>query len=69
MLSTIDKLIEQCNRHGVVPGIQTRGLAMAKLWAERGMRFVGAAAEHALLVEKARETVAALKAVKTAVHA
>jgi 2-keto-3-deoxy-L-rhamnonate aldolase RhmA len=69
MLKTIDKLIEQCNRHGVVPGIQTRGLAMAKLWAERGMRFVGAAAEHALLLEKARETVAALKAVKAAAPA
>jgi len=69
MLSTIDKLIEQCNRHGVVPGIQTRGLAMAKFWAERGMRFVGAAAEHALLLEKAKETVAALKTVKAATPA
>ena len=62
MLSTIDKLIEKCNRHGVVPGIQTRGVAMSKLWAERGMRFVGAAAEHVLLLEKAKETVTQLRA-------
>ena len=64
MLSTIDGLIESCRHHGVVPGIQTRGLAMAKMWTGRGMRFVGASAEHALLLEKAREVVAALRAVE-----
>jgi 2-keto-3-deoxy-L-rhamnonate aldolase RhmA len=52
--------------HKVVPGIQTRSTAMAKFWAERGMRFVGAGAEHGLLLEKARETVATLQAAKTA---
>jgi 2-dehydro-3-deoxyglucarate aldolase/4-hydroxy-2-oxoheptanedioate aldolase len=66
MVSTIDALIEKCNRHGVVPGIQTRGLAMSKFWAERGMRFIGTAAEHALLLEKAKETVAALRTVAVA---
>jgi 2-keto-3-deoxy-L-rhamnonate aldolase RhmA len=66
LISTVEKLIEQCNYHGVVPGIQTRGLAMAKAWAERGMRFVGAAAEHALLLEKAKETVAQLRTVRAA---
>ena len=49
--------------HGVVPGIQTRSLAMSKFWAEHGMRFIGTAAEHALLLEKSKETVAALRAV------
>jgi 2-keto-3-deoxy-L-rhamnonate aldolase RhmA len=62
LISTVDKLIERCNRHGVVPGIQTRGVAMAKMWAERGMRFVGAAAEHVLLLEKSKETVSQLRA-------
>ena len=66
LISTVDKLIEQCHRHGVVPGIQTRGLAMSKMWAERGMRFVGTAAEHVLLLEKAKETVVALRAVRPA---
>jgi len=47
-------LIEKCKRHGVVPGIQTRSVAMAKAWAERGMRFVGASAEHGLLLERPR---------------
>ena len=66
LISTVDRLIEKCNRHGVVPGIQTRSLAMSKMWAERGMRFVGAAAEHVLLLEKAKETVAQLRAVRAA---
>jgi 2-dehydro-3-deoxyglucarate aldolase/4-hydroxy-2-oxoheptanedioate aldolase len=66
MVETIDKLIAQCNRHGVVPGIQTRSLAMSKFWAERGMRFIGTGAEHALLLEKAKETVTALKAAAVA---
>ena len=69
LISTVDQLIEKCNRHGVVPGIQTRGLAMSKMWAERGMRFVGTAAEHALLLEKAKETVAALRAPRAAAQA
>ncbi|HUB77612.1 MAG TPA: aldolase/citrate lyase family protein [Bryobacteraceae bacterium] len=66
LVSTVERLIEKCVAHGVVPGIQTRSTAMAKFWAERGMRFVGAGAEHGLLLEKARETVAALQASKTA---
>jgi 2-dehydro-3-deoxyglucarate aldolase/4-hydroxy-2-oxoheptanedioate aldolase len=64
LVSTVDRLIEKCVQHNVVPGIQTRSTAMAKFWAERGMRFVGASAEHGLLLEKARETVAALQAAK-----
>ena len=64
MLSTIDRLIEQCNRHGVVPGIQTRSVAMSKMWTERGMRFVGSGAEHGLLLEKAKEAVAQLRSTK-----
>jgi 2-dehydro-3-deoxyglucarate aldolase/4-hydroxy-2-oxoheptanedioate aldolase len=66
LVDTVDRLIEQCNRHGVVPGIQTRTQAMARLWADRGMRFVGAGGEHGLLLEKARETVAQLRAVRAA---
>ncbi len=69
MLATIDALIEKCNRHGVFPGIQTRGIGMAKMWADRGMRFVGAGAEHVLLMEKAKEAVAQLHTVRAATPA
>jgi 2-dehydro-3-deoxyglucarate aldolase/4-hydroxy-2-oxoheptanedioate aldolase len=63
-VATIDKVIDSCNRHNVVPGIQTRGVAMAKTWADRGMRFVGVAAEHVFLLEKCKEALATLKVPK-----
>jgi 2-keto-3-deoxy-L-rhamnonate aldolase RhmA len=66
LISTVDRLIEKCNRHGIVPGIQVRNVAMAKFWAERGMRFVGAGAEHGLLLEKSREAVSQLRAARAA---
>jgi len=66
LVSTVERLVEKCNQHGVVPGIQTRSVAMSKFWAERGMRFVGAGAEHGLLLEKAKETVSQLHAARTA---
>ena len=64
MVAAMDGLIEKCARYRVHPGIQTRSVAMSKVWAERGMRFIGTAAEHVLLLEKARETVAQLRAVQ-----
>lgn len=66
LISTVEKVIEKCNQHGIIPGIQTRSTAMAKFWAERGMRFVGAGAEHGLLLEKSRETVAQLRSARAA---
>ncbi|HUI58463.1 MAG TPA: aldolase/citrate lyase family protein [Bryobacteraceae bacterium] len=66
LISTVERLMQKCRSHNIVPGIQTRSTAMAKAWAERGMRFVGAGAEHGLLLEKARETVAQLRAAKVA---
>jgi 2-dehydro-3-deoxyglucarate aldolase/4-hydroxy-2-oxoheptanedioate aldolase len=66
LIETVDKVIETCNRVGVVPGIQTRGTAMAKFWADRGMRFVGVAAEHVFLLEKCRESLATLRPAKAA---
>jgi 2-dehydro-3-deoxyglucarate aldolase/4-hydroxy-2-oxoheptanedioate aldolase len=66
LVETVDKVIAKCNKHGVVPGIQTRGVAMGKFWAERGMRFVGVAAEHVFLLEKCKEAMAALRPAKAA---
>jgi 2-keto-3-deoxy-L-rhamnonate aldolase RhmA len=66
MIETVERVIAACNRHGVVPGIQTRGIAMAKAWADRGMRFVGVAAEHVFLLEKCKEALATLRTAKPA---
>jgi len=65
MIAAVETVIAACNRHGVVPGIQTRGVAMAKFWADRGMRFVGVAAEHVLLLEKCKEALGTLRTPKT----
>jgi len=65
LVSAVEGLIAKCNHHGVVPGIQTRSVAVAKAWAERGMRFVGASAEHGMLLEKAKESVIALRTART----
>ena len=61
LISAIDGLIEKCVKHGVVPGIQTRGIAMSKFWAERGMRLVGCGADYGLLLEKSKEAVSTLR--------
>lgn len=57
------RIVEACERHGVVAGVQCRNRTQAIQWLERGMRFVGVGSEHSLLMEKTQETVAALKAV------
>jgi 2-keto-3-deoxy-L-rhamnonate aldolase RhmA len=64
LISTVEKLIEKCLKHNVVPGIQTRSVAVAKAWTARGMRFVGAGAEHVLLLEKSKEAVKQLRSVQ-----
>jgi 2-keto-3-deoxy-L-rhamnonate aldolase RhmA len=66
LIDTVDRMIAKCNQHGVVPGIQTRGVAMAKFWADRGMRFVGVAAEHVFLLEKCKEAMSTLRPAKAA---
>lgn len=62
LVEAAQALMESARRRGVAPGIQVRSPALAKKWAERGMRFVGCGSEHGLLWEKARETAAELKA-------
>jgi 2-dehydro-3-deoxyglucarate aldolase/4-hydroxy-2-oxoheptanedioate aldolase len=66
LIETVDRLIEKCKQHGVVPGMQLRSVALSKFWADRGMRFVGTSAEHAMLLEKSKETVQQLRAARVA---
>lgn len=61
MIEAMEQIRESCVRHGVAPGTQTRNLALAKFWIERGMIFVGSGSETGFLLEKAAETAAALK--------
>lgn len=59
--SAIQRTIEACGRHGVVPGIHTNEVARTAGWARRGMRLVSIASEAALLVEGARAAVQAIR--------
>ncbi len=62
LVSAIDEFIEDCRHHQVVPGIQCRSVAQARFWAQRGMRFVGAASELGLLLERSKQAVGELQA-------
>jgi 2-keto-3-deoxy-L-rhamnonate aldolase RhmA len=62
MVEAMEKIRDSGLKHGVVPGVQTRTLALAKFWKERGMIFLGSGGETGFLAEKASETVAGLKA-------
>jgi 2-dehydro-3-deoxyglucarate aldolase/4-hydroxy-2-oxoheptanedioate aldolase len=62
MVAAMEAIRDSCVKHGVTPGTQTRTLALAKFWRERGMRFLGCASETGMLFEKASEISAALTA-------
>jgi 2-keto-3-deoxy-L-rhamnonate aldolase RhmA len=55
------RIVEACERRGIVAGVQCRNRSQGIEWLERGMRFIGTGSEHSLLLEKAQETVAALR--------
>ena len=60
MVEAMEQIRDACIAHGVTPGTQTRSLALAKFWKERGMRFLGCSSETGMLFEKASEIVQAL---------
>jgi 2-dehydro-3-deoxyglucarate aldolase/4-hydroxy-2-oxoheptanedioate aldolase len=66
MVETVGGLIESCARHGVTPGIHCRAASLAAKWVARGMKFVSAGTEHGMLLEKAKESMAELKAARKA---
>ena len=61
-VDAMEQIRDSCIQHGVAPGTQTRTLALAKFWKERGMLFLGCGSETGFLMEKASEIATALKA-------
>ena len=55
MVDAMEKIRDSCIAHHVVPGTQTRTLALAKFWRERGMRFLGCSSDTGMLFERASE--------------
>jgi 2-keto-3-deoxy-L-rhamnonate aldolase RhmA len=60
MVDAMDAVKETCVRRGIAPGTQTRNLALARFWRERGMRFLGCGSETGMMLEKATEIATAL---------
>lgn len=61
LISTIEKIVDCCLRHGVAPGIQNRDLKMARFWREHGMLFLGCSNETTMLYDRGREITSALR--------
>ncbi len=61
LVAAIEKIRDACNRHGIAPGIHMRSLKLVQYWRDRGMLFLSCNSEIGFMLEKATETVAALK--------
>jgi len=55
MVAAMEAIRDSCIRHNVAPGTQTRNLALAKFWRDRGMKFLGCSSDTGMLLEKASE--------------
>jgi len=61
-VETISAIVESCVRRGVIPGMQTRTISLARFWKERGMLFLGCNNETTMLYERASELIKQLSA-------
>ena len=62
MVEAMERIRDACLDHKIAPGTQTRTLALAKFWKDRGMKFLGCASEVAMMLEKGTEIAASLRA-------
>lgn len=60
MVAAMEKIRDSCLKNGVAPGTQTRNLALAKFWRERGMKLLGCSSDTGMLYEKAAELARAM---------
>src|SRR5262249_2657105 len=61
MVDAMDRIRESCDRHGIAPGLHLRSLPLVRKWRDKGMRFISCNSEIGFLLDKATETVAALR--------
>ena len=55
LIDAMEAIRDTCNRRNIAPGTQTRTVAIAKMWKERGMRFLGCSNDTQMLYERAAE--------------
>ena len=60
-VKTVQRVIEACQRHNVLPGIATGEPDMAAMWIERGMRAIWYSADICLIYDAASRGLRALK--------
>jgi 2-keto-3-deoxy-L-rhamnonate aldolase RhmA len=61
LVEAIEKIRDACNRHGIAPGVHLRSLKLVQYWRDHGLRFLSCNSEIGFMLEKATDTVAALK--------
>jgi 2-keto-3-deoxy-L-rhamnonate aldolase RhmA len=61
LIEAIENIRDACNRHGIAPGLHMRSLKLIQYWRDHGLRFLSCNSEIGFLLDKATETVAALK--------
>lgn len=62
LVGAIERTLEACRRHGVVPAIHTNDTAMTAAWARRGMRMVSINSEVGLLTSAGRVALGTIRA-------
>jgi 2-dehydro-3-deoxyglucarate aldolase/4-hydroxy-2-oxoheptanedioate aldolase len=61
LIEAVEQIRDSCIRHGVAPGIHMRSAALARVWRDRGMKFLSTGSETGFLFDKASETVQSLR--------
>jgi 2-keto-3-deoxy-L-rhamnonate aldolase RhmA len=60
-LESINKVVQVCQKHNIVPGIHMSDVQTLRAWIEKGMRFVTFSSDVDLLARAAAESISALK--------
>jgi 2-keto-3-deoxy-L-rhamnonate aldolase RhmA len=61
MVEAMEAVRDTCLELGIAPGTQTRSLALAKFWKDRGMLFLGCSNDSGMLYERAVELVSQIR--------
>ena len=60
-VAAVETIRDRCERAGIAPGMHMRSLDLAKMWTGRGLRLFSCNSDIGFLLDKASETVAALR--------
>lgn len=60
-IEAVMKVIDACERHGVLPGIACGDPALLRFWHDKGMRFFWSAADICLMWDAARKQISNIK--------